>query len=231
MEFRCTSLDNDLRTSTSRKLRKSGIDLAVPKTTMFDQLMSDHKAPLRRPSRSMQIKAKRTYLRLESHVRPSIWSRKVKTRMTLDAVSASLCDGWFRFAYILWVFVLFLHGPSPHLHSFILVIDGFVLMGSIYLLSHLPLSSPSPSRRFRVLHISSVMPTMPLNDYTNDLHSFRCFLILYFGLYYPVNHVKSPSDFIFFITIAICFAFILHVTRIRAWTIVQYHSDSRWHTL
>jgi hypothetical protein len=116
----------------------------------------------------------------------------------------------------------------PHLRSFNLVIvDSVRYLVGFYVLvcSFVVYVTLSLSGRFRALpHILFTMPTMPLNDYTNDLHSFRYFLLS--SCISPSQSSQIPKRLHFLIIIVICFAFRLHVTRARAWIIVQYHSYS-----
>jgi hypothetical protein len=68
----------------------------------------------------------------------------------------------------------------PHLHSFNLVIvDSVRYLVGFYALvcSFVVYVTLSPSDRFPPSHNLYTMCTMPLNDYTNDLHSFRYFLL------------------------------------------------------
>src|ERR1700683_3740558 len=82
---------------------------------------------------------------------------------------------------VFWFLVCSRYVP-PHLHSFNLIIVDSVryLVGFyVFVVSFGGYVTRSPSGRFRVFfppsHNLFTMPTMPLNDYTNDLHSFRYF--------------------------------------------------------
>jgi len=151
------------------------------------------------------------------------------TKMVLGVASASSCDASFR----IWCLgVRSFSSCFPPLHSFTFCIVDSVryLAGSyisvcssiisVILRPPILVSSFIFFCCFHVLHI-----TLANDSYHNaserlharlTLFSLFSSIILYFGLYHPVN---TPTDFIFFITITICFAFKLHITRIRAWTI------------
>jgi hypothetical protein len=71
---------------------------------------------------------------------------------------------------------------------------------------HQPSSAPFPSHPFRDLSTSHEWAPRLFERSHSRLTLLSAFplFILYFGIYYPINRLYPPIDFIFFITIIIC---------------------------